>query len=56
MLAYEKGNGKDTSLVKEAFNYMLSYAAQDKAPSLGFVPLKGEILSKAKAAVFRIGK
>ena len=35
---------------------MLSDAAQNKAPSLGFVPLKGDILSKSKAAVNKIGK
>ena len=56
VLAYEKGNGRDAAVVQEAFNYMLSDAAQDKAPSLGFVPLKGEILAKAKAAVNKIGE
>ena len=56
VLAYEKGNGKDAAVVQEAFNYMLSDAAQDKAPSLGFVPLKGDILAKAKAAVNKIGE
>ena len=35
---------------------MLSGAAQSKAPSLGFVPLKAEILAKSKAAVNKIGK
>ena len=44
------------AVVKEAFNYMLSDAAQSKASSLGFVPLKGEILAKAKAAVNKIGE
>ena len=56
VLAYKTGNRNDAAVVKEAFNYMLSDAAQDKAPSLGFVPLKGEILSKAKAAVNKIGE
>ena len=56
VLAYEKGNGANAAVVKEAFNYMLSDAAQSKAPSLGFVPLKGEILAKAKAAVNKIGQ
>ena len=56
VLAYETGNGSDAAVVKEAFNYMLSGAAQSKAPSLGFVPLKGEILAKSKAAVNKIGK
>ena len=56
VLAYETGNGADAAVVKEAFNYMLSDAAQNKAPSLGFVPLKGNILAKSKAAVNKIGK
>ena len=56
VLAYETGNGDDAEVVQEAFNYMLSDAAQDKAPSLGFVPLKGDILAKAKAAVNKIGE
>ena len=56
VLAYKIGNGADAAVVKEAFNYMLSDAAQSKAPSLGFVPLKGEILAKAKAAVNKIGQ
>ena len=56
VLAYETGNGADAAVVKEAFNYMLSDAAQNKAPSLGFVPLKGDIMAKAKAAVDKIGQ
>lgn len=56
VLAYKTGNGAKAAVVKEAFNYMLSDAAQNKAPSLGFVPLKGDILAKSKAAVNKIGK
>ena len=56
VLAYEKGNGRNAKVVQDAFNYMLSDAAQNKAPSLGFVPLKGDILAKSKAAVKKIGK
>ncbi|MGB0826076.1 MAG: phosphate ABC transporter substrate-binding protein PstS [Synechococcus sp.] len=56
VLAYKTGNGKDAKVVQDAFNYMLSDAAQNKAPSLGFVPLKGDILAKSKAAVKKIGK
>ena len=56
LLAYKTGNGANAAAIKKAFNYMLSDAAQDKAPSLGFVPLKGDILAKAKAAVNKIGK
>ena len=56
ILAYEKGNGRNTKAIKQAFNTLLSDEYQDKAPSLGFVPLKGEILEKSRAAVKRIGK
>ncbi|RZN96897.1 MAG: phosphate ABC transporter substrate-binding protein PstS, partial [Synechococcus sp. MED-G134] len=41
VLAYKTGNGDNAKVVQDAFNYMLSDAAQNKAPSLGFVPLKG---------------
>jgi phosphate transport system substrate-binding protein len=34
----------------------LSDQYQAKAPKLGFVPLKGDILAKSRAAVDRIGK
>lgn len=56
VLAYKTGNGANASAVKEAFNYMLSNSAQNNAPSLGFVPLKGTILNKARAAVNQIGQ
>ena len=56
VLAYKSGNGANADTIKKAFNYMLSSKAQNVAPSLGFVPLKGDILSKAKAAVNKIGK
>ena len=56
VLAYKTGNGKNAGAVKEAFNFMLSDKAQNQAPKLGFVPLKGAILTKAKAAVNKIGQ
>ena len=56
VLAYKTGNGANAKVVQEAFNYMLSNKAQNMAPSLGFVPLKGDILAKSKAAVNKIGK
>lgn len=55
VLAYKTGNGANAAAIKKAFNYMLSPSAQNVAPSLGFVPLKGAILNKAKAAVNKIG-
>ena len=56
ILAYEEGNGKNTEAIKHVFNTLLSDEYQDKAPSLDFVPLRGDILEKSRAAVKRIGK
>jgi phosphate transport system substrate-binding protein len=56
ILAYEEGNGRNTKAIQKSLNYLLSDKAQAKAPSLGFVPLKGEILKKSRAAVKRIGR
>ena len=56
ILAYETGNGKNTDAIKIALSTLLSDEYQDKAPKLGFVPLKGNILEKSRAAVERIGK
>ncbi len=55
ILAYEKGNGGNTKALKEAFNFLLSDEAQAKASSLGFIPLKGDILLKSREAVDLIG-
>ena len=56
ILAYENGNGRNTKPVKTALSTLLSDEYQAKAPKLGFVPLKGDILEKSRAAVERIGK
>ncbi|EAU73581.1 phosphate ABC transporter substrate-binding protein PstS [Synechococcus sp. RS9916] len=56
VLAYKTGNGANTDTIKKAFNYMLSTKAQAQADDLGFVPLKGDILIKARAAVNKIGQ
>ena len=56
ILAYETGNGLKTNAIQETFNYLLSDKAQAKAASLSFVPLKGEILKKSRAAVKRISE
>ena len=56
VLAYETGNGRNTVAIQDSLNYLLSDKAQAKSPSLGFVPLKGDILAKSRAAVKRIGK
>ena len=56
ILAYEKGNGRNTKAIQNMFYKILSDEYQDKAPTLGFVPLKGEILKKSIEAVGRIGR
>ena len=56
ILAYETGNGKNTKAIQDSINYALSDKSQSMAPLLGFVPLKGDILSKSRDAVLRIGK
>ena len=56
ILAYETDNGSKTIAIQESLNYLLSDKAQEKAASLGFIPLKGEILNKARSAVKRIGQ
>ena len=56
ILAYEKGNGRNTKAIKKSLSTLLSDEYQDKAPTLGFVPLKGEILKKSRAAVKKIGR
>ena len=56
ILAYETGNGKNTDAIKTTLSTLLSDEYQDKAPKLGFVPLKGDILEKARTAVYKISK
>jgi len=54
ILAYQKGNGPKAGKIREAMLYLLG-PAQNQADELGYVPLKGDILKKAKAAVAKIG-
>jgi len=54
ILAYEKGNGMKAGAIRKAMLHLLG-PAQNQADELGYVPLKGDILKKAKAAVARIG-
>jgi len=56
ILAYEKGNGRNSNAIQDTFYKLLSDEYQSKAPALGFVPLKGEILNKSRAAVKKIGR
>lgn len=54
ILAYRNGNGQKADEVRKAINYLLG-PAQAKADDLGYVPLQGTILNKARRAVARIG-
>jgi phosphate transport system substrate-binding protein len=54
ILAYKTGNGANAPAVREALKYMLSTKAQMIADDLGYVPLSGSILNKARLAVDRI--
>lgn len=56
ILAYKTGNDDKAQAIQKALNYALSPAAQKLADDLGYVPLEGNILVKAKAAVKQIGK
>lgn len=55
VLAYKTGNGAKTADIRKALNYALSSKAQMIADDLGYVPLSGSILNKARIAVNRIG-
>ena len=55
ILAYKTGNGAKTNDIRAALNYALSSKAQLIADDLGYVPLSGSILNKARIAVNRIG-
>jgi len=56
VLAYENGNGRKTEAIKTTLSTLLSDNYQEKASVLGYVPLRGDILEKSRAAVERIGK
>ncbi len=56
ILAYETGNGRKTDAVKTTLSRLLSTEYQEKASTLGYVPLRGDILEKSRAAVERISK
>jgi phosphate transport system substrate-binding protein len=54
ILAYQKGNGAKAASIRKTMDYLLSPAAQNKADDLGYVPLRGAILTQAKSAVNKI--
>jgi phosphate transport system substrate-binding protein len=56
ILAYKTGNGEKADDIRAALKYALSSKAQSIADDLGYVPLSGSILNRARLAVDRIGK
>ena len=56
VLAYETGNGRKTEAIKTTLSTLLSENYQEKASVLGYVPLRGDILQKARNAVQRISE
>ena len=56
VLAYETGNGRKTEAVTETLRRLLTREYQEKASVVGYVPLRGDILDKARKAVDRISK
>ena len=55
ILAYQKGNGAKAATIQKAMDYLLG-PAQNRADDLGYVPLKGSVLTNARKAIDRIGK
>ena len=51
ILAYKNGNGAKAGDLREVFMYMLSNKSQALADDLGYVPLRGDIYKKARAAI-----
>jgi phosphate transport system substrate-binding protein len=56
VLAYKTGNGSKTEDIRDALNYMLSGKAQMVADDMGYVPLAGSILNRARNKVKQIGQ
>lgn len=54
VLAYRTGNGAKSDDIRNALNYALGSKAQSIADDLGYVPLSGSILNRARIAVNRI--
>ena len=55
ILAYQTGNGANAGAIRQAMIHLLG-PAQNQAEGLGYVPLRGDILKKSKAAVALIGR
>lgn len=56
ILAYKTGNGEKAEAIRDAINYALSGKAQLIADDLGYVPLAGSVLHRARLKVNQIQK
>ena len=56
ILAYRTGNGDKAPAIREALLALLTPQAQGQASSLGFAPLRSDILAASKKAVSQIGR
>lgn len=54
LLAYRSGNRESTEAVQAVITFLLSDQAQREAAGYGWIPLRGLILEKARAAVAKI--
>jgi len=56
ILAYKTGNGEKTEVIKKAMEHLLADSTQFRGEVLGFIPLKGSILTQSRRAINSIGK
>jgi len=56
ILAYKTGNGEKAEVIQQAMEHLLANTTQFRGEVLGFIPLKGSILSQSRRAIDSIGK
>ena len=56
ILAYKTGNGEKAEVIQQAMEHLLADTTQFRGEVLGFIPLKGSILSQSRRAIDSIGK
>ena len=56
ILAYKTGNGEKAAVIQQAMEHLLADTTQFRGEVLGFIPLKGSILSQSRRAIDSIGK
>ncbi|MFZ0408984.1 MAG: phosphate ABC transporter substrate-binding protein PstS [Cyanobium sp.] len=56
ILAYKTGNGDKTEAIQKAMEHLLANTTQFRGEVLGYIPLKGSILSQSRRAIDSIGK